>query len=243
MRRFGFNIVRVGSAATRRRDGTIIPDASLYTPNFAPWNGLPPFERYYRLAEPYTLVSRDRCWVLYSLALQALRLRGDVWECGVYKGGTARMLAQLIADAAPAESTALHLFDTFAGMPETDRARDVHMPGDFSDTSVDAVRERVGHPDRVVLHPGFIPDTFQGLPDRPIALAHVDVDIYQAVLDCSRFILPRLAVGGAIVFDDYGFPTCPGAREAVDEFFATTPFVPLVLPTAQAVVFKSQAWG
>jgi O-methyltransferase len=243
LRRFGFDVVRVGGVTTRRRDGTLIPDAALYGATFAPWNGLAPFERYYRLAEPYTLVSRDRCWVLYSVALQALRLGGDVWECGVYKGGTARMLARLIADAAPGGATQLHLFDTFTGMPETDRARDVHVPGDFGDTSAAAVRERVAHADRVVLHPGLIPDTFAGLAARPVALAHVDVDIYQAVLDCCRFILPRLAVGGAMVFDDYGFPSCPGARQAVDEFFAGTPFVPLVLPTGQAIVFKSQAWG
>ncbi len=42
-----------------------------------------------------------------------------------------------------------------------------------------------------------------------------------------------------MVFDDYGFPTCPGARQAVDEFFEGTKSVPLVIPTGQAIVFKS----
>jgi O-methyltransferase len=42
-----------------------------------------------------------------------------------------------------------------------------------------------------------------------------------------------------MVFDDYGFPTCPGARVAVDEYFRETAAYPLVLPTGQAVVFKS----
>ena len=40
-----------------------------------------------------------------------------------------------------------------------------------------------------------------------------------------------------MIFDDYGFPTCPGARQAVDEFFADKREVPFVLPTGQAVVF------
>ena len=44
--------------------------------------------------------------------------------------------------------------------------------------------------------------------------------------------------GGMIVFDDYGFPSCPGARRAVDEAFANRPEVPICLPTGQALVVK-----
>jgi O-methyltransferase len=44
-----------------------------------------------------------------------------------------------------------------------------------------------------------------------------------------------------IVFDDHGFPTCPGARAAVDEFFRSLACVPLCLPTGQALVFKGVA--
>jgi O-methyltransferase len=52
------------------------------------------------------------------------------------------------------------------------------------------------------------------------------------------FVWLRLTLGGFIVFHDYGFPSCPGARAAVDEFFAARTCVPLCLPTGQAVVFK-----
>ena len=75
-------------------------------------------------------------------------------------------------------------------------------------------------------------------PDRPIALAHVDVDIYRSVWDCCEFIYPRLQVGGAMVFDDYGFPTCPGARKAVDEFFRNKPETPIILGTGQALAIR-----
>lgn len=75
------------------------------------------------------------------------------------------------------------------------------------------------------------------LADR-IAFAHIDLDIYQSILDSCRFIYPRLSPGGVIVFDDYGFMSCPGAREAVDRFFADKLEIPLVLPTGQAIVIK-----
>lgn len=242
LRKLGFDVVRTRPPRSLRVGGHAIPDVEFYTPLFSPWRGYGDFARYARLAAPHTLVSPDRCWILYSAASQCLRLDGDLWECGVYKGGTATMLAQMLADAPARATTRLHLFDTFAGMPETDPQHDWHRSGDFSDTSLEAVRSRVGHRELVRYHQGLIPDSFATHADATIAFAHVDVDIHQAVLDCCTFIVPRLVHGGIMVFDDYGFPSCPGARRAVDEYFAATPFRPLILPTGQAVVFKSEPW-
>ncbi len=212
-----------------------LPDKALYQPLFSPWLGGGEFGSIISMVSPYSLVSPDRVWILYTLALQARHLAGDFWECGVYKGGTAMMLAKVMADTS---GKRLCLFDTFEGMPETDPDRDYHRKGDFSDTSLNAVRARVGNAANIVYHSGFIPDTFQGLENEQIAIAHVDVDIYQSVLDCCNFIYPRLVGGGFFVFDDYGFPSCPGARLAVDSFFADKRECPLVLPTGQAVVVK-----
>ena len=69
-------------------------------------------------------------------------------------------------------------------------------------------------------------------------LARALVDIRQSVLDCCEFVYPRMVPGGVLVFDDYGFLTCPGARAAVDEFFSDKPEHALVLHTGQAIVFK-----
>lgn len=216
-----------------------LKDAQFYRPVFSPWLGYGEFADFYRRAQGNTLVSPDRCYVLYSLARQALNVEGDFWECGVYRGGTAAMLAQVLARLPSARPKQLHLFDTFAGMPDTDRAKDLHQAGDFSDTSIDAVRHAVKCDGIVRYHQGLIPNTFRGLEGSAIAFAHVDVDIYRSVLDCCQFIYPRLSPGGVMVFDDYGFATCPGARSAVDEYFAASGTFPLILPTGQALVFKS----
>jgi O-methyltransferase len=216
-----------------------IPDGELYLPTFSPWLGGGEFRAYYERAMPRSLVTADRCYVLYCLLRQALAVEGDVWECGVYKGGTAAMLGAILADKMPAKK--LYLFDTFEGMPETDAAVDWHRKGEFADTSRESVEAHVGQPGLCVIRQGFIPDTFAGLESARIAFAHIDVDIYRSVKDCLEFIWPRVSRGGFVVFDDYGFPACPGARAAVDDFFRGTPFVPLCLPTGQAVVFKGMA--
>lgn len=223
---FGYELTRIR-----------VEPQSLYQPLYSPWleqDG--EFGAYYRIARPRTLVSADRCYVLYRLLLQSLAVEGDVWECGVYHGGTAAMMAALLGDKRTTKK--LYLFDTFEGMPETG-AEDLHAKGDFSDTSAEAVAQYVGHTDLCVIRKGFIPQTFAGLETARIALAHIDVDIHRSVKDCLEFIWPRLATGGFIVCDDYGFPTCPGARVAVDAFFAGKAAVPLCLPTGQALVFKS----
>ena len=215
-----------------------IPDAQFYKPLFSPWLGYGKFQHYLNMAQQQSLVSADRCHILYTLALQALELDGDIWECGVYKGGTASMFAEMIRNS-PQNDSMLHLFDTFSGMPETNLEKDIHRKGDFMDTSLPGVKECVGDGPFVVYHQGLIPETFKGQEDSKIAFAHVDVDIYQSVKNCCEFIMPRLVQGGIVVFDDYGFPSCPGAREAVDEFFRERKEQPLILPTGQAIIFNS----
>ncbi|MCL4795889.1 MAG: class I SAM-dependent methyltransferase [Bryobacteraceae bacterium] len=216
----------------------LVDNLDFYQPVYHPWlDPAAPFQRYGALGAAHALGSPDRYYVLLTLLEQALSLEGDVWECGVYKGGTARMIAAFLEDRGSPKR--LLLFDTFAGMPATDPSRDWHKQGDFDDTSLDAVREFVGFPERCDYYPGQFPSTFAGLERRAIAFAHIDADIYRSITDCLEFIWPRLAVGGCVVFDDYGFPTCPGARRAVDDFFAGSIFRPLVLPTGQAIAFKS----
>jgi O-methyltransferase len=170
---------------------------------------------------------------------QASALPGCFAEFGVFRGGTALLAAQVLRDTA--DDRALHLFDSFSGMPETSKG-EAFDAGDFSQTSETRVRALI-EPMRpnTIIHAGYMPQTFTGLETERFAFAHVDVDLYQSVLDCVEFVYPRLVPGGIIVFDDYGFPSCTRAREATDEAFAKLPEQPIYLPTGQAVVIKLPA--
>jgi len=218
-----------------------VPDANLYSPKFQPWRAPGPFRDAYKQIGSRSLVPAEQAFILYSLAQQALAVPGDFVEPGVYRGGTARLVRTLFDRHPQPPSRQLHLFDTFAGMPDTDPDRDHHRKDDFRDTSVEAVSSFVGREDWIHYHAGLIPETFSGLESMRIAFAHVDVDIHRSIIDSCAFIYPRLSQGGIMLFDDYGLPSCPGARAAVDEFFAGKPEVPLVLRTGQAVVFRSVA--
>jgi O-methyltransferase len=198
------------------------------------WETDPDFLSLYSTIERRTLVDKQRCFVLYKLAQQAAAVDGDVAEIGVYKGGTAYLLANRLRDG----TKRLHLFDTFAGMPSTDPQKDIHNEGDFDDTSLASVKDFMAGFDNVDFFPGLFPETALPVTDLRFALVHVDVDIYRSVIDCCEFFYPRMVGGGVLVFDDYGFVTCPGALEAVDTFFASKPEVPCYLPTGQCLVIK-----
>ncbi|MGB7988519.1 MAG: D-glycero-beta-D-manno-heptose 1,7-bisphosphate 7-phosphatase [Candidatus Methylophosphatis roskildensis] len=225
-----------------------IVDQNLYAPyinnwaTFQPWIGSEFIEGLVTTllaAGRLTLVTRDRLWVLKTAFEQTRNLSGEIWETGVFQGGTALMLKRLLeVTLTSAHQAELRLFDTFQGMPETRDDLDLHREGDFADTSLEAVRSLIGPKDWIHFHPGRVPETFAGLEARLIRLAHVDLDIYEGILSTCEFVYPRLVPGGMMVFDDYGFWSCPGARMAVDQFFAGTPEQPLALPTGQAIVTK-----
>lgn len=212
-----------------------IPDANCYVPFFTPWMCDETFNQLYCQVSGTTIVTPDRAYTLWTYVHHTASLQGIYMECGVYNGGTAR----LVADALELLETKqqLYLFDTFEGMPRTSEF-DLHEAGDFKDVTIKAVKQFVGHQDKVIFHKGFIPDTFDEALITSIAFAHIDVDIYDSVLACCKFIYPRLLPGGVMIFDDYGFASCPGARRAVDSFFQDKPEFPLILQTAQAIITK-----
>ncbi|HTB80505.1 MAG TPA: TylF/MycF/NovP-related O-methyltransferase [Opitutaceae bacterium] len=216
--------------------GASIPDIDLYRPLFSPWEGQADFKRYYDQVRPHTMVSPERCWILLQVMRQALALQGHFAEFGVFRGGTALLTAEVLRDAH--DNRPLHLFDSFAGMPATSTG-EFFAKGDFGQTSEAAVRSLVAPTGvNVTIHAGYMPGTFQNTGISQLAYAHVDVDLYQSVLDCIEFVHPRLVAGGIMVFDDYGFPATSRAREAVDKAFSLLPENPIYLPTGQAMVIK-----
>lgn len=130
----------------------------------------------------------------------------DIVEVGVYQGGSAFELAKIAAD----KHVTLHLFDTFAGMPFAD-AEDKHQPGEFADTSLDAVKRLI--PD-AWCYPGVFPDTLP-VKFKPLSFVHADVDQYRSTTDVIAHLWPLLVPGGVIWFDDCELQS---ARQAIADF-------------------------
>ena len=67
---------------------------------------------------------------------------------------------------------------------------------------------------------------------------HIDLDIYKSIYQTLDVLYKKVIRGGIIVFDDYGFISCYGARLAVNDFFKKKIEKPICLPTGQSFVIK-----
>ncbi len=189
-----------------------------------------------------SLVDRFRMLILQQFLRTTASLPGEVWELGVYRGGTAALIRNVLAGwgVAGIQTPRFRLFDTFAGMPPGDPTQDLHQVGEFADVTLDTVQQVVGHDQFLEFRPGLVPDTFSGLDSVSIRFAHIDLDLHAPTLAALAFIYPRIVTGGIAVFDDYGFATCPGARTAIDGYCGLHNIPLVVLPTGQAVLIKRE---
>lgn len=213
---------------------------SAYRPFLEKWRLDQRFRTLYRRIRGITTSQEGTAFMLYTLAKNAVHLPGEFWECGVYKGATALLLADVTNSAARTPVKTLRLFDTFEGIPEATEGLASYAVGNLGDTSLSTVQELLQDSRNIVFHPGLIPETFEPLDDISICFAHVDVDQHASVLECCRFIYPRLVSGGMIVFDDYGRPSTFGTYQAVEQFFSNTAESVIALHTGQALLIKRE---
>ena len=220
-----------------------IPDAYAYSPHYSPWLENEFSSRVFPLRD-FTGLSDEKLYVLEHFAKSTFQIDGDIAELGVWKGGGSKFIADVFSSGCKFKKT-FYLFDSFEGMLKVDSKQDRHDIGDFSDTSVKKVKSLIESEQSpnisVVFKKGWIPATFNGLEDLKFSFVHIDLDLYQPIKNTLSFIYPRLSTGGVLVFDDYGFASCPGARKAIDEFTFQVGENLLVLSTGQAVIVKAKS--
>ena len=152
--------------------------------------------------------------------LQSENIPGDFAELGVWKGNSAALLAHFAAQS----NRRLFLFDTFSGFDQRDLVGADQSHGrDFSDTSVDYVRETVGHSEIATYLRGFFPETITDeVRQSTFALAHIDCDLYEPMKAALAFFYERMPRGGMLILHDYSSTTWAGATQAINEFCAAS---------------------
>ena len=188
--------------------------------------------------ERYTMVGEKRLYAAISAVkyIEKNNIKGDIVECGVWKGGCSLAMALTLKDLK--SSRKIRLYDTFKGMTKPknidikirtkEKAFDIYNKSknkDFVDwcyAPLDSVRklfDDFGVLDNALFIKGDVMDTLNNKVNIPneISILRLDTDWYESTLKELEVLYPKLSIGGVLLLDDYGF--WQGARKAVDEYF------------------------
>jgi O-methyltransferase len=183
---------------------------------------------------------RWRAHVYSWLALQAFRLPGDFVECGVNRGGYARMTFEYLPLAS--SSKKFYLLDTFNGfaldlMSEDEIARGIPQAYDYNEC-FEEVRNTFAPFPNAILVRGTIPDTLSQVPSREIAFLSIDMNCVEPEIAAAEYFWDRLVPGAFMLLDDYGHPLHIEQKRAFDAFAAQRNLKILHLPTEQGLIMK-----
>jgi O-methyltransferase len=201
------------STNTKFSHSIVIPEAT-----YSPWSDDKEFASAFESIRQNTLVDIYRAYELWTLVRETSCLGGDILEVGVWRGGTGCLMAARAKQLNP--SATVFLCDTFSGVVKAGERDSHYRGGEHADTSVEIVRQlatKMGL-DNLQLLKGVFPDaTGDKVEDRRFSLCHIDVDVYDSAKQVAEWVWPRLVVGGVVVYDDYGFPSCEGITNLVNE--------------------------
>lgn len=192
-----------------------------------------------RKAKPFTMTGVERLFSVVQAVryVVAHRIPGDLVECGVWKGGSMIAAAETLKEVSSMDRH-LWLYDTFEGMSAPTR-QDISLLGERADehyaakrdegtggsdwcrSPLDEVRRNVGstgYPENLIHYvKGRVEETIPAQAPARIALLRLDTDWYESTRHELEHLFPRLAAGGVLIVDDYGY--WKGCRAAVDEYF------------------------
>ena len=132
-------------------------------------------------------------------------------EVGIYHGWSASFLYELAQE----QNREIYLYDTFSGIPYDDPVANEWDIGHLANTDYQGICELF--PKAHVIK-GIFPDSAVDMPK--VAFAHLDVDAYRSVMECTLYLRPKMERNGIIWYDDS--PVLKGAHKAVISLYGDT---------------------
>jgi O-methyltransferase len=191
---------------------------------------------FFKALAPFDVGTRslDRKYFLNQLTALSGHLPGDLAECGCFNGASAVLLLRHAVE----RGVDLHLFDSFVGLSDPQPVDGQYWAKGNLKVGEEVLRRNLPSVKNLHVYKGWIPHEFHRVADRCFSVVHIDVDLYQPTWESVQFFYPRMVTGGIMVFDDYGFSSCPGAKKAIDDFLAHADERLVMCPTGQAFIVR-----
>jgi hypothetical protein len=160
-------------------------------------------------------LSYSEAYQIFTIVQSISKIRGDLAEVGVFKGGSAKIILEA------EKNKVLHLFDTFDGLPKVSAVDTAHFSqGQYKGTFIE-VQTNLKKYANVLFYRGLFPGTNRRVKNKKFSFVHLDVDIYESTLNSLDFFYPRMNKGGVIISHDY--ISAAGVKKAFDKFFKAKP--------------------
>src|SRR3989338_8413819 len=174
------------------------------------------FMEIYEKCRDFTETSVEKMYSLYKATRYVVerKIPGDLVECGVYKGGSAMVMAHTLNKMRVADRK-IYLYDTFAGMSEPSD-HDISFAGmvaseKWKKLQKDQYNQWVFSPledvTKNLYSTGYPENNFYFVKGKVEETTHHEL----------KFLYPRLSHNGIIIIDDYG--VWKGSQKAVDTYF------------------------
>ncbi len=177
------------------------------------------------------------CWA----AAHAKRLPGDFVECGVNTGILSLAVCEYIDFNATGKK--FWLFDTFAGIPESQvsptEAKRVQWENEqvYFDCWEIAQRNFANYPNAHLIR-GIVPESLPQAQVEEVCYLSIDMNLAAPERAAIEYFWPKLVTGAVVILDDYGWHAFEEQKATMDEFAAQMGTEVMHLPTGQGLLVK-----
>jgi len=199
-----------------------------------------------RFIEIFTSLAEDgkekgRLWRMHVFLwafMNALKIPGDIIECGVYRGFSCAVAVRYTNFESNLKK--LFLFDTWDGIPDDQLDKNRKQIEKYKDPkNLEKVSQRFENYPNVFIVKGKVPEVFDEivLPDK-ISFLHLDMNTSIAEIAALDILFERIQPGGVCLLDDYGLLLAREQMLAERAWFLARGYHVLELPTSQALVIR-----
>jgi hypothetical protein len=184
-----------------------------------------------------------RRWMMSELIRLVENIPGHTVECGCFEGAGSYIIAKFNSNN-PSLKKDHYIFDSFQGLSNpTSNDGNYWIKGDLSVSELTLKNNLIVFSENLKILKGWIPDRFDEVKFENFSFVHIDVDLEIPTIQCLEFFYPLVSEGGIILFDDYGFETCPGATKKIDYFFENKNEKVIRLPNGSGFIIKGKFVG
>jgi O-methyltransferase len=179
---------------------------------FTNYTNIHEYEYLYNKFCNYTMIPLSTFCENITLFNKYKFIKGDIVECGVWKGGMIAGIAEIVGDV----DRTYYLFDSFEGLPDAQiidgSSAQSWQKNTDSPNYYNNCKSNIEDADEAMnlssiknykIVKGWFKDTLPNNTINEIAILRLDGDWYDSIYECMHCLFPKVVNNGLVIVDDY----------------------------------------